>query len=85
MRRSPGLIRRLALLTLTAGLMTAGLTLVFRWPAFSAEDPFKSMAVQRPANPGPAPDLALPALDGETVHIKDFRGKVVLLSFFSTT
>ncbi len=34
----------------------------------------------------PAPPLALPAMNGETVRIKDYIGKkVVLLSFWSTT
>lgn len=54
-------------------------------PATGAEDLFKAMAVQRPANPGSAPDLELPGLDGKTVLLKDFRGKVVLLGFFTTT
>lgn len=54
-------------------------------PAAGAEDAFKAMAVQRPANLGPAPDLALPSLEGKTVRLKDFHGKVVLLGFFTTT
>jgi len=53
--------------------------------ALATEDPFAAMGVQRPANPGPAPDLGLPGLDGRLVHIRDFRGKVVLLGFFTTT
>lgn len=32
-----------------------------------------------------APDFTLPALDGSTVHLSDYRGKVVLLDFWSTT
>src|SRR5262245_44002155 len=32
-----------------------------------------------------AADFTLPALDGSTVHLSDFRGKVVLLDFWSTT
>ncbi len=28
--------------------------------------------------------LALPNLEGNTVHLQDFRGKVVLLGFFTT-
>jgi thiol-disulfide isomerase/thioredoxin len=33
---------------------------------------------------GPAPDFALESLHGETVHLSDFRGKVVLLNFWAT-
>lgn len=33
---------------------------------------------------GPAPDFALESLQGETVHLSDFRGKVVLLNFWAT-
>ncbi len=31
-----------------------------------------------------APDFALQALDGKTVHLSDFRGKAVLLNFWAT-
>jgi peroxiredoxin len=31
-----------------------------------------------------APDFALPALDGRTVKLSDFRGKAVLLNFWAT-
>jgi peroxiredoxin len=42
------------------------------------------MAVQRPAQLEPAPALALTNLEGNTVHLQDFQGKVVLLGFFTT-
>lgn len=32
-----------------------------------------------------APDFSLPALDGTTVRLSDYRGKVVLIDFWSTT
>ncbi len=32
----------------------------------------------------PAPDFALPDLDGETKRLSDFRGKVVIVNFWAT-
>ncbi|HKD01012.1 MAG TPA: redoxin domain-containing protein [Terriglobales bacterium] len=32
----------------------------------------------------PAPEFALQSLDGQTVHLSDFRGKAVLLNFWAT-
>lgn len=40
------------------------------------------------AEPGtigsPAPEFALPALDGKTVRLSDFKGKVVIVNFWAT-
>ncbi len=33
---------------------------------------------------GPAPDFALQSLEGQTMHLSDFRGKAVLLNFWAT-
>lgn len=74
-----------ALLTWTVGLGIAAFTLGPAGPAQGTEDPFLAMGVQRPANPAPAPNFALPALDDGTFHLKKLRGKVVLLGFFTTT
>ena len=78
-------IRRLTPMTWVFGLVIASVIIGARGLAPAAEDPFDSLSVQRLAQPAPAPDLALPALEGETAHLRDFRGKVVLLGFFTTT
>lgn len=79
------LMSRPTFLASTAGLVIAAWTLGLGEPAVGTEDLFAAMAVQRPAVSGPAPELVLPSLDGRTVDIKDFQGKVVLLGFFTTT
>lgn len=77
--------RQVAIAALLATSLVTAVTLGSGRPAQGTEDLFLRMGVQRPATPGPAPDLRLPSLDGKTVHLKDFGGKVVLLGFFTTT
>ena len=52
--------------------------------AAAAPPDFQSMQAElyRPRKPAPA--FALPSLDGRTVRLEDFRGKVVLLFFWAT-
>lgn len=52
--------------------------------AGAAKDPFEAMAVHRAAELGPAPDVAFTTPDGAPARVGDFRGKVVLLGFFTT-
>lgn len=73
------------LATWTVGLVIVVFALGVSGPVPAAEDPFAAMAVQRPPKADPAPGLALPDLDGRTVHLKDLRGRAVLLGFFTTT
>lgn len=47
-------------------------------------DPLAAMAVVRPATPTPAPDFAFRGLDGQELRLHAFRGKPVLLKFFTT-
>ncbi len=54
-------------------------------PGPAAEDLFAALGAERLVTPRAAPDLALPSLDGGTIRLKGLRGKVVLLSFFTTT
>ncbi|MBI2461844.1 MAG: hypothetical protein HYV61_10220 [Candidatus Rokubacteria bacterium] len=65
-------------LTLVVGIVLAV-------PSAAVADPSAALGVERPARPGPAPELALPSLDGKVVRLQDFRGQVVLLGFFTTT
>ena len=84
MHRIRDLISRRACVTWILGLINALVLIGTIRPAQATEDLFASMAVQRPDQPEPAPTLALPNLEGNTVHFQDFRGKVVLLGFFTT-
>jgi cytochrome oxidase Cu insertion factor (SCO1/SenC/PrrC family) len=84
MHRLRDLISRGARLTRILRLISALSLIGTIGPAQAAEDLFASMAVQRLARLEPAPALALPNLEGNTVHLQDFRGKVVLLGFFTT-
>ena len=63
-------VHRMVLLSAIAGFAVVALTVGGNGLAGGTEDPFAAMGVQRPANPAPAPELALPSLDGRTVRIK---------------
>jgi len=53
-------------------------------PAKAAEGPKPTQPSAAPAAIGsPAPDFTLPDLDGKSVHLSDFRGKVVVLEWFN--
>jgi hypothetical protein len=53
-------------------------------PAFAAAPDFAGMQIQPYDPPKAAPALALPNLEGKTVHLEDFNGKVVMLVFWAT-
>jgi cytochrome oxidase Cu insertion factor (SCO1/SenC/PrrC family) len=50
----------------------------------AASPDFAAMQVQSYDPPKPAPALALPDLNGKTVHLEEHRGKVVILVFWAT-
>jgi cytochrome oxidase Cu insertion factor (SCO1/SenC/PrrC family) len=64
-------------------LVVAALALLTVGSAGAAPD-FASLQVQPYQPPKPAPAFSLPSLDGQTVRLEDFRGKVVLLFFWAT-
>ena len=62
-------------------------TLVWSWLLIGgaiAADPFAAMAVLRPAAPEPRADVTFTTLEGRDIRVQDFRGKPILLGFFTT-
>ena len=50
----------------------------------AAEDPMRAARVLK-VNPGtPAPDFTIRDMQGRTIKLSDFRGKIVLLDFWTT-
>ncbi len=60
------------------------------WATVAAAQPaaapaaWAKMGVQVYESPKPAPAFSLPALDGRTVRLEDYRGKALLLFFWAT-
>jgi cytochrome oxidase Cu insertion factor (SCO1/SenC/PrrC family) len=50
----------------------------------SVADLMTSLSIQHISKPLSAPDFELPSVNGETVSLSKYRGKVVLLSFWAT-
>ena len=60
------------------------------WATVAAAQPaaapsaWEKMGVQVYESPKPAPAFELPALDGRSVRLEDYRGKALLLFFWAT-
>ncbi len=49
----------------------------------AAADPYQALSVLRIRKTS-APDFSLPQVNGKTVRLSDYKGKIVLLGFFKT-
>lgn len=80
-RRRPGLSRREQVLAISGAL--AGLLLIaLVWMLTGRSVDGGSLPVAETAKP--APEFALPGLNGQTVRLSDYRGKIVLVNFWGT-
>jgi cytochrome oxidase Cu insertion factor (SCO1/SenC/PrrC family) len=52
--------------------------------SIGARTEFAAMQIIPYDSPKPAPQLALPDLDGKVARLEDFRGKVLLVFFWAT-
>lgn len=50
----------------------------------SSEEIFKEFGVQKFSEPVKAPEFTMMNLEGKEIKLKDYLGKVVLLTFFTT-
>jgi len=69
-------LRHGLVVVLTAFLILAGA------PSFGAPD--DEPIWQSPPAPADLPDITIETMDGESHHLSDYRGKIVLLSFWAT-
>lgn len=57
---------------------------VFWGTVEAAEDPMAAARVLKVKPGTPAPDFTLRDMQGRTIQLADFRGKIVLLNFWTT-
>jgi cytochrome c biogenesis protein CcmG, thiol:disulfide interchange protein DsbE len=83
-RREPTLVLAGVLLGLGVGLVVFALVTISggRWGNLFKKG--LNSVTLAPRKDSPAPDFSLPTLSGETVSLKQFRGKPVVLNFWAT-
>lgn len=70
------MIRRIGFFGLALALLTVG--------GAGAAPNLAALQVQPYEPPKAAPTFSLPSIDGRTVRLEDYRGKVLLLFFWAT-
>ena len=78
----PGVGRSALRVVLT--LLAWGLTIGATGPAVAQPDPFSAMNAVQATSPAPVPDVSFRGLDGEAARLESFRGRPILLTFFTT-
>ena len=81
-RISPAII--LFLITGIMGLAAAGIILLFEGDSNSTYDTYESLTAPRAIRDWQAPDFDVQTLDGDTVSLADYRGRVIFLNFWWT-
>ncbi len=82
LRSGPGVGRSALKVVLT--LLVWGLTIGATGPAAAQPDPFSAMHAVRATSPAPVPDVTFRGLHGEVARLESFRGRPILLTFFTT-
>jgi peroxiredoxin len=65
-------------------ICTINIALIFATCAMTADQPGARAALQPREQRKPAPEFALQDGSGKTIHLNEYRGKVVLLDFWAT-
>jgi len=72
------------LTTLKAVAVFLCLLVPFGNVGWAHESAFERMGIAPSKTEKPAPDFTLKDVNGQTIHLKDFRGKSILLNFWAT-
>ena len=71
-------------LTAAVAILLVGITAGALRPVHAQPDPFGPMTALRVTPPVSAPDVRFKTLDGRPAGLEAFRGRPVLLTFFTT-